>query len=189
MQTPPPPIPSRPLRFLVSGDQSLSPQPARHSSTQRNFSPCQAACRRRRRRRRAKPAAETRAWPGMERGGGKQEKVPSERHIPTATFYREPSPRAAEPGWDVTLSPNGDDDDDDDGEGMGQCCRAGDGKGPDPAPRGIRAFPCATGGPCRAGGPRGGERGGRVATPGLPRCCLPGARPLIPPLLILPLIC
>lgn len=42
---------------------------------------------------------------------------------------------------------------------------------------------------CRAAGPHGTERGGRVVTPGLPRCCLPGARPLIPPLLILPLIC
>lgn len=42
---------------------------------------------------------------------------------------------------------------------------------------------------CRGGGPQGTERGGHVVTPGLPRCCLPGARPLIPPLLILPLIC
>lgn len=42
---------------------------------------------------------------------------------------------------------------------------------------------------CRGGGPRGAQRGGHVVTPGLPRCRLPGARPLIPPLLILPLIC
>lgn len=62
---------------------------------------------------------------------------------------------------------------------------AGDRMGRDRAGMWCRSSPSW----CRGGGPQGTERGGHVVTPGLPRCCLPGARPLIPPLLILPLIC
>lgn len=60
---------------------------------------------------------------------------------------------------------------------------AGDGKGQGRNVAGM------SGRPLVLPGWRATERGGHVVTPGLPRCCLPGARPLIPPLIILPLIC